>query len=413
MSTTDHPGHADRRRRPRRADLRGPHRQPSSWPRMHIGERLGLYAALDEAGPSTSGELAARAGVDERYAREWLEQQAVAGVLSVDDPAASAAERRYAVPAEHREALLDRDSPLYVGAMPQLSVGMLAPIEQMIEAFRTGEGVPYADYGADTPARASRPSTGRCSSTSWPSRGSRRSPRSTRACARRRPPASPTSPAAPAGRACRSPRGYPAARVDGFDVDGPVDRGGPGPGGRARRGGPGALLRAGRERPGARGDLRPGHDLRGAPRHGAARRGPAHRARPAGRGRQRDRGRREGGRVVHRARRRAGAPELRLQRAPLPRRRPRGRALGRDRDGHPAPHRGRVRAGRRLRARSRSCRSSTTSGASTASPADRRPQEGSADASSSGASAAAGSGAGSRPRARAPARRRPRRCRPA
>ena len=33
--------------------------------------------------------------------------------------------------------------------MPQLSVGMLAPIEQMIQAFRTGEGVPYADYGAD------------------------------------------------------------------------------------------------------------------------------------------------------------------------------------------------------------------------------------------------------------------------
>ena len=43
---------------------------------VHIGDRLGLYAALDEGGPQTSAELAARAGVDERYCREWLEQQA-------------------------------------------------------------------------------------------------------------------------------------------------------------------------------------------------------------------------------------------------------------------------------------------------------------------------------------------------
>ena len=187
---------------------------------MHVGERLGLYAALDEAGPSTSGELAARAGVDERYAREWLEQQAVAGVLSVDDPAASSAERRYAVPAEHREPLLDRDSPLYLGAMPQLSVGMLAPIEQMIQAFRTGEGVPYADYGADTRegiAAFNRPMFVNELAQSW-------FPAIPEVDARLR--------ATPAARvadiACGTgwssvsiARGYPAARVDGFDVDGP------------------------------------------------------------------------------------------------------------------------------------------------------------------------------------------------
>ena len=46
---------------------------------VYLGDRLGLYRALRDGGPATTAELAARAGIDERYAREWLEQQAVAG----------------------------------------------------------------------------------------------------------------------------------------------------------------------------------------------------------------------------------------------------------------------------------------------------------------------------------------------
>lgn len=187
---------------------------------MHIGERLGLYATLDEAGPSTSAELARRAGVDERYAREWLEQQAVSGVLTVDDAAAPVAERRYAVPAEHREPLLDRDSPSYVGAMPQIVVGMFAPIEQMVEAFRTGEGVPYTEFGVHARegiAAFNRPMFVNELAQSW-------FPAVPEVDARLR--------ATPAARvadiACGQgwssvaiARGYPGARVDGFDVDAP------------------------------------------------------------------------------------------------------------------------------------------------------------------------------------------------
>ena len=47
------------------------------------------------AGPATAADLAARAGIDARYALEWLEQQAIAGVLDVDDVAAPADERRF------------------------------------------------------------------------------------------------------------------------------------------------------------------------------------------------------------------------------------------------------------------------------------------------------------------------------
>src|SRR6185295_11695173 len=65
---------------------------------IYIGDRLGLYRAVEQAGSVTSDELAAAAGIAERYAREWLEQQSTANILSVDDAATDAAERRYSLP---------------------------------------------------------------------------------------------------------------------------------------------------------------------------------------------------------------------------------------------------------------------------------------------------------------------------
>ncbi len=117
---------------------------------IHLGERLGLYRALRDDGPATSAELAARAGTDERYTREWLEQQAVCGILTVEDPAAGARDRRFALPAGHAEALLDTDRLTCLGPLARLAVGCLAPIDQLVAAYRTGAGVPYEDYGADT-----------------------------------------------------------------------------------------------------------------------------------------------------------------------------------------------------------------------------------------------------------------------
>ena len=59
---------------------------------VYLGDRLGLYAALAESEALGPDELARRAGIAPRYAREWLEQQAVAGILDVDD--ASDGERK-------------------------------------------------------------------------------------------------------------------------------------------------------------------------------------------------------------------------------------------------------------------------------------------------------------------------------
>ena len=77
---------------------------------VHLGDRLGLYRALAERGPSTPAGLAAAAGIHERYAREWLEQQAMSAILEVEDEAAPAQERRYSLPPGHEEVLLDETS---------------------------------------------------------------------------------------------------------------------------------------------------------------------------------------------------------------------------------------------------------------------------------------------------------------
>src|SRR5262245_3226941 len=77
---------------------------------VYMGERAGLYRALADAGTMTSAELAAATGTDERQIREWLEQQAVIGVLEVDDANAPATSRRFSLPPGHAEVLLDPES---------------------------------------------------------------------------------------------------------------------------------------------------------------------------------------------------------------------------------------------------------------------------------------------------------------
>ena len=116
---------------------------------IYIGDRIGLYAALDRLGDATVPELAAETGTSARYVREWLEQQAVAGFLAVDDVAAPADGRRYSLPDAHREVFLDRDSLAYLTPFMRMQVGMASPIAALVDAFRTGAGVPYRNFGAD------------------------------------------------------------------------------------------------------------------------------------------------------------------------------------------------------------------------------------------------------------------------
>lgn len=116
---------------------------------VYIGVRLHFYEALASGGPLTSGELASRMETHERYVREWLEQQTVAGILEVEDASADAMARRFLIPAGHVEVLVDRNSLNYQAPLIRGSVGAVHLLAAGLKAFRDGGGVPYRDYGPD------------------------------------------------------------------------------------------------------------------------------------------------------------------------------------------------------------------------------------------------------------------------
>jgi 2-polyprenyl-3-methyl-5-hydroxy-6-metoxy-1,4-benzoquinol methylase len=114
---------------------------------VYIGDRLGLYRTLANEGPATSAELARRAGIDERYAREWLEQQAVAGILDVADGATAPSHRRFSLPRAYAETLLDVESLNYLSPVSRALVSAAQQMPALLQAIRTGGGVPWEAYG--------------------------------------------------------------------------------------------------------------------------------------------------------------------------------------------------------------------------------------------------------------------------
>jgi len=87
---------------------------------VYLGDVLGLYRALADKGPLTPAELAETAGINERYAREWLEHQAASSLLELE-PNGDA--RRYRLPEGHDEALLDSSSLSYIAPLARAFAG--------------------------------------------------------------------------------------------------------------------------------------------------------------------------------------------------------------------------------------------------------------------------------------------------
>lgn len=111
-----------------------------------LGVRLGLYAALS-GGPLDARQLAERCDIHPRYAREWLEQQAVAGIVQVADNADEPYARTFALPGAHRDVLVDTDNGNYLGSLPGLIASIAEVVPAVSTAYRTGGGVPYDKYG--------------------------------------------------------------------------------------------------------------------------------------------------------------------------------------------------------------------------------------------------------------------------
>lgn len=185
---------------------------------VYIGDRLGLYRALADRPAVTSAKLAALADVHERYAREWLEQQTVSGIIEAENPEAPDDERRYRLPAGHDEALLDESSLDFIASLAQGVASCTGPLEEILEAFRTGGGVPYARYGVDaseSQARGTRALYENLLTSKW-------LPAVPRLHVRLQgdPPARIADVACGHGHSTLAlARGYPKALVDGIDLD--------------------------------------------------------------------------------------------------------------------------------------------------------------------------------------------------
>ncbi|MEV6159089.1 class I SAM-dependent methyltransferase [Nonomuraea sp. NPDC052129] len=116
---------------------------------VYLGAELGLYRVLEQRGPLTAAQLGEQAGIAARYAREWLDQQAVAGFLQVEPglPEAADRERRYRLDPAYARVLTHADDPAHVAPLAHMLAGIGGVLTEVAQAYRTGDGVPYQDYG--------------------------------------------------------------------------------------------------------------------------------------------------------------------------------------------------------------------------------------------------------------------------
>ena len=102
----------------------------------------------------TSGELAEATDTDERYAREWLEQQTVSGYLSSINADADIADRRFSISAEAVEVLTNRSSLAYMAPFPGFTTTFGQSLPDLIDVFRTGAGLGWHHHGDGSTLRS-------------------------------------------------------------------------------------------------------------------------------------------------------------------------------------------------------------------------------------------------------------------
>ena len=111
-----------------------------SIPLVQIGESLGLYKALDEHGPMSSTELADRAGLSERYLREWLSAQAASNYITYDPET-----EKFSMTPEQAFVFANQDSPFYLAPAFGSAAAFTDNMPKVLDAFKTGDGVAWGD----------------------------------------------------------------------------------------------------------------------------------------------------------------------------------------------------------------------------------------------------------------------------
>jgi len=108
-----------------------------------LGDKLGLYRAIQQAGALTPGQLAEATGTNERYCREWLNTQAASGYVTYNNAGT------YSLTAEQAEALTNDDSPFCILGGFQLVSAASRALPELIERFRSGAGLGWHEHHSD------------------------------------------------------------------------------------------------------------------------------------------------------------------------------------------------------------------------------------------------------------------------
>jgi 2-polyprenyl-3-methyl-5-hydroxy-6-metoxy-1,4-benzoquinol methylase len=108
-----------------------------------LGDRLGLYKALAEAGPLTAEGLAKRTGTTERIVREWLNAQAAGGIVE-----RNGSDGTYRLPEEQALALAVEGSPVFLPGAYQILASVFKDIPKIEESFKSGKGLGWHQHDA-------------------------------------------------------------------------------------------------------------------------------------------------------------------------------------------------------------------------------------------------------------------------
>lgn len=117
----------------------------------YIGDRMGLFKAMDGAGPITSVELAEKTGLNERYVREWANAMVAAEYLDYDREYG-----RYVMSEEQSFVLANEDSPMFAGGAFHFTTPSILNVRKIMDAFRNGGGITYSDIGEEIPEAIER-----------------------------------------------------------------------------------------------------------------------------------------------------------------------------------------------------------------------------------------------------------------
>ncbi len=106
-----------------------------------LGDKLGLYKALEANGPLTSAELASRTGTAARYVHEWAAAQAAGGYINFD-----ATTERFSISPEQALVLADENGPAFFPGMFEIAAAAARDLPKIEAAFRTGAGVGWHEH---------------------------------------------------------------------------------------------------------------------------------------------------------------------------------------------------------------------------------------------------------------------------